>query len=235
MDNTPTALFDSYERDFNDITSSIKKKLDSNAADAAEQGQAGQGGVEGKKAALRRVEMELDEGDEMISQMEVEIQGMPQSIRSKYVARLKAGKAELAKLKKQAKDLSTQTMRAQLLPASLSSGGAPSDDPYGTDQRTRLLSGTERLADGQQRLEESRRVALETEDVGADILRNLRGQREQIEHTRDTLQTADGSIDKAAGTLRTMIRRMYQQRWTTAAIIAVLVILIVVILYFKLR
>jgi len=227
MDNTPTALFESYERDFNDITGSIKKKLDASNADA--EGQA----VEGRKAALRRVEMELDEGDEMISQMEVEIQGMPQSIRSKYVARLKAGKAELAKLKKQAKDLSTQTMRAQLLPASLSS--APSDDPYGTDQRTRLLSGTDRLADGQRRLEESRRVALETEDVGADILRNLRGQREQIEHARDTLHTADSSIDKAAGTLKTMIRRMYQQRWTTAAIVAVLIILIVVILYFKLR
>ncbi|KZT62696.1 V-snare-domain-containing protein [Calocera cornea HHB12733] len=226
MDNTPTSLFESYERDFNDITASIRKKLDANGSE-------GEGAVEGRKAALRRVEMELDEGDEMISQMEVEIQGMPQSIRSKYVARLKTGKAELSKLKKQAKDLSTQTMRAQLLPASLAS--APSDDPYGTDQRTRLLSGTDRLADGQMRLEESHRVALETEDVGADILRNLRGQREQIEHARETLHQADSSIDKAAGTLKTMIRRMYQQRWTTAAIIAVLVILIVVILYFKLR
>lgn len=28
---------------------------------------------------------------------------------------------------------------------------------------------------------------METENVGADILRNLRGQREQIEHTRDTV------------------------------------------------
>ncbi|EJU02542.1 vesicle transport v-snare protein vti1 [Dacryopinax primogenitus] len=229
MDNTPTALFESYERDFNDITGSIKNKLEESSGEAGVASN-----IESRKAALRRVEMELDEGDEMVSQMEVEIQGMPQSIRSKYVTRLKAGKTELAKLKKQAKDLSTQTMRAQLIPASLS--GAPSDDPYGSnDQRTRLLSGTERLADGQQRLEESRRIALETEDVGADILRNLRGQREQIEHARDTLHTADRSIDKAASTLRTMIRRMYQQRFTIAAIIAVLIILIILILYFKLR
>jgi hypothetical protein len=28
---------------------------------------------------------------------------------------------------------------------------------------------------------------LETEDLGAGILRDLRGQREQIEHTRDTV------------------------------------------------
>lgn len=86
-------------------------------------------------------------------------------------------------------------------------GGGEGD--YG--QRTRLLKGTERLQDGEllmlgeacdgrgadklgsyrstgtRRLEESHRLALETEDVGADILRNLRGQREQIEHSRDVV------------------------------------------------
>jgi hypothetical protein len=50
-----------------------------------------------------------------------------------------------------------------------------------------LLQGTETLEDGSRRLENAHRIALETEDVGADILRNLRGQREQIEHTRDTV------------------------------------------------
>lgn len=43
------------------------------------------------------------------------------------------------------------------------------------------------LGIGSRRLENAHRIALETEDVGADILRNLRGQREQIEHTRDTV------------------------------------------------
>jgi hypothetical protein len=42
---------------------------------------------------------------------------------------------------------------------------------------------------GSRRLENAHRIALETEDVGADILRNLRGQREQIEHTRDTVSS----------------------------------------------
>jgi vesicle transport through interaction with t-SNAREs protein 1 len=64
-----------------------------------------------------------------------------------------------------------------------------SDDPsgYDRDQRGRLLAGTETLNDGSRRLENAHRIALETEDVGADILRNLRGQRDQIEHTRDTV------------------------------------------------
>lgn len=75
----------------------------------------------------------------------------------------------------------------------LSGPGFPSDDPYTDDDpssyssRARLLQGTETLQDGSRRLDNAHRIALETEDVGADILRNLRGQREQIEHTRDTV------------------------------------------------
>ena len=96
-----------------------------------------------------------------------------------------------------------------------------SDDPSAYSSRARLLQGTETLSDGSRRLENAQRIALETEDVGADILRNLRGQREQIEHTRDTvcrsttpsfvdradtqLTQADSSIDRAAGTLKKMI------------------------------
>lgn len=34
MDNSPTALFDSYEQDFQQIIDSIKEKLDGNSKDA---------------------------------------------------------------------------------------------------------------------------------------------------------------------------------------------------------
>ena len=63
-----------------------------------------------------------------------------------------------------------------------------SDDPYGENSdRTRLLAGTQSLEESTRRLENSQRVALETEDIGSDILRSLRVQREQIEHSRDML------------------------------------------------
>lgn len=62
------------------------------------------------------------------------------------------------------------------------------DDFDGNSQRTRLLQGTSTLADSSRRLEDSHRIALETEDVGADILRNLHMQREGIIRTRDTVR-----------------------------------------------
>ncbi|EIN08659.1 V-snare-domain-containing protein [Punctularia strigosozonata HHB-11173 SS5] len=222
MDPSPTALFDSYESDFQQIVSSIRDKL---ANDANAGGESG-------KAALRRVEMELDEADEMVSQMEIEIQGIPQSIRPSYQTRVRTSKQTLATLKKQAKDAHVSLGRSELIGSR--GGGPTSDDPYApTSDRSRLLAGTSLLEDGSRRLQESQRIALETEETGADILRNLRIQREQIENSRNTLQAADSSIDRASGTLKKMIRRMYQQRFITAGIIAVLIILICIIVYEK--
>ncbi|KAF8512292.1 vesicle transport v-snare protein vti1 [Hysterangium stoloniferum] len=223
MDNEPTTLFESYEGDFQTLVSAVKEKLE---GDAKEQR------GEQRKATLRRVEMELDEADEMISQMVVEIQGMPQSIKPRYQTRVGNNKAELARLKKLTKELHATAARSDLLTSSTS----PSDDPYSTSasDRARLLAGTSLLEDSTRRLEDSHRIALETEDVGADILRSLRGQREQIEHARDTLGRADTNIDRASGTLKKMFRRMHMQRYTTIAIITVLVILIGLILWFKL-
>lgn len=227
MDNSPTALFDSYEQDFQQIVQSIREKLEGEAKD-------GQG--EKKKAALRRVEMELDEADEMVSQMEIEIQGIPQSLKGQFQARIKSAKADLTRYKKLSKDMHAQLTRADLLASTRGGAGTPtSDEPYGTSDRSRLLAGTNILEDGTRRLQETHRVALETEEQGADILRSLRGQREQIENARDTLRTADTSIGRAAGTLKKMIRRMYQQRFVTAGIIIVLVLLIAIILWEKLH
>ncbi|KAJ7276317.1 vesicle transport v-SNARE protein N-terminus-domain-containing protein [Mycena haematopus] len=226
MDNSPTALFDSYEQDFQQFIDTIRQKLDGEGTDDS---------GEQRKAALRRAERDLDEADEMVSQMEIEIQGIPQSIRPQYQARLRTAKADLTRYKKQYKDVHAQLARSALLSSSNHPGAFTSDEPYGpSSDRARLLSGTQVLEDGSKRLQDSHRLALETENQGADILTNLRQQREQIINSRDTLQTANTSIDRAAGTLKGMIRRMYQQRIVTGAIILVLILLIGIILYEKL-
>lgn len=225
MNTAPTALFESYEQDFQQFIGTIGKKLEGedHVNERAEE----------RRATLRRVDMELDEADEMVSQMEIEIQGIPQSIRTEYDARLRTAKADLARYKKLLKEQRAQAARSDLLSSS-PQPFATSDDPYGTNNdRARLLAGTSRLEDGTKRLQESRQIALETENQGADILMNLRTQREQIENARDTLHAADSSIDRASSTLKKMIRQMYKQRVVTAAIILILVILIGLIAWSK--
>ena len=77
MDTSPTALFDSYEQDFRQFIETIREKLEDNANDD-------KGGEnlarcpllsgflpyllpEQRKSTLGRVEMELDEADEMVN------------------------------------------------------------------------------------------------------------------------------------------------------------------------
>ncbi|KAJ3551971.1 hypothetical protein NM688_g4404 [Phlebia brevispora] len=198
MDNSPTSLFESYEQDFQQLVGSVREKLEGDNKD--ERG-------EQRKTDLRRADMELDEAEEMVSQMEIEIQGMPQSIRPQYQARLKTAKGDLQRYKKSLKDISAQVARAELLGHRSGADTPTSDEPYGATDRTRLLSDMAILEDGSRRLQDSQRIALETEEQGSEILRNLRGQREQIENARDTLGRADTSIDRATGTLKKMIRR----------------------------
>ncbi|KAK1236722.1 t-SNARE VTI1 [Marasmius sp. AFHP31] len=143
-----------------------------------------------------------------VSQMDIEIQGIPQSLRTKYQARLREAKQELARYKAQSKEVNAKLARSSLLSSSSRPGYTSSDEPYGpTSDRTRLLAGTAMLEDGSKRLQESQRIALETEEQGADILMNLRVQREQIENSRNTLEIANTSVDRASNTLKGMIRR----------------------------
>jgi len=226
MDTSPTALFDSYEQDFKQFIETIHEKLQVNEGSDKEQ----------RKASLRRVEMELDEADEMVSQMEIEIQGIPQSVRAQYQTRLRSSKAELTKHKKLLAESRTQLARADLLSSSSNAGTySSSDEPYGpSSDRTRLLAGNNLLEEGSKRLQQSQQIAIETENQGADILMNLRQQREQIENSRNTLQRADLAIDRASGTLKKMVRRMYQQRAVTISIVVVLALLIIIIVWEKL-
>ncbi|KAG6834516.1 hypothetical protein H0H93_009212 [Arthromyces matolae] len=241
MDQTPASLFDSYELDFKHISDDIRVKLEAS------------GTGEQRRAALRKVELSLDDADDIVSSkslhavrpsdrkvqsqvsaLEVEIQGIPQSIKPQYSTRLKQAKNDLMRLRKLAKDVHSQQSRSDLLARSGTGGSNNSDDPYGErSDRDRLLAGNQTLIDGSRRLVNTQRIALETEEQGADILRTLRGQRETIETARDTLRGADTNIDRASGTIKKMITQMYKQRVILSLLTAFIILLVIVILYFK--
>lgn len=82
--------------------------------------------------------------------MQLEIQGIPKSIKSKYTLRLKNSQAELLRWKKLSREVHGKVQRGELFAGSGGRfGGVTSDEPYGTtDDRTRLLVGHEVLEDG---------------------------------------------------------------------------------------
>lgn len=217
-------LFQGYEQDYENISKSIQAKISTHIPE--------QRGEE-RKSTVRAAERELEEAEEILGQMEMEILNMPHSTRTKLSANLRNYKTDMEKLKRDLKrvitygtlgtdrnDLLGQDVRADLNVTSM-------------DQRSRLLAGTDRLNATSRRLEESHRMALETEGIGQNILTDLRQQGEQLHHVRDTLHEADSYIDKASRTLKGMARRMATNKMITAAIILVLISLILLVLYLK--
>ncbi|CAG8460741.1 14125_t:CDS:2, partial [Dentiscutata heterogama] len=191
-------LFESYEHDFDQISQSISTKINSTLPS-----QSG----EKRKSTVRATEREIDEAEEIIGQMEMEVLNLQPSTRTRLQAKMRIYKSNLEKLKRDLKKVSANdsvpTDRDELL-----AGASATDlDSASLDQRARLLNGTERLADSSKRLQESHRIALETETIGASVLDDIRRQREQILHTRNTLMEADSYIDKAQRTLKGMTRR----------------------------
>lgn len=122
--------------------------------------------------------------------MEIEIQGVPQSVRPQYQTRLRSAKTNLSEQKKLLVESRSRLARSALLSSTKQSGNdayGSSDDPYGSSDRVRLLAGTTLLENGVKRLQQSQQMVLETENQGAEILSTLRIQREQIENSRNTV------------------------------------------------
>jgi len=79
-------------------------------------------------------------------------------------------------------------------------------------QRDRLLSAHDQLRKTGDRIAEGKKQLLETEELGASILVNLKGQREQIINTRETLHGADDNIGRSRRILTSMARRAMQNK-----------------------
>ena len=89
--------------------------------------------------------------DGQISQLEIEVQGIPASIRGQYTTQLRQAKNELIRYWKIHKESFATMALADFVPGTKGSGSiSTSDDPFG--ERTRLLAGAEILEDGSRRI-----------------------------------------------------------------------------------
>ncbi|OMO92258.1 vesicle transport v-SNARE 13 [Corchorus capsularis] len=102
------------------------------------------------------------------------------------------------------------------------------------DQRGRLMMSTERLNQSTDRVKESRKVMLETEELGVSILQDLHQQRQSLLHAHNMLHGVDDNISRSKKILTNMSRRMNRNKWIVGSIIAALIVAILFILYIKL-
>lgn len=215
-----TERFSSYEAELKLVQADLNQQLD----------EIPELNGEPRKAAIAKAERALEEAKELLGQMQLEKANIPANLKSQINTRYRNFQTDIDSAKRKLTSLADD--RRALF------GSRYTDNPT-TDnqleQRQQLLSGTERLGRSSQRLRESQRIALETEQIGAGTLGDLHRQREQIMHTQTTLHESESYTDRSIKTLRGMARRMATNRIITIAIITVLVLLIFAVIYSKFR
>ncbi|KAL0342584.1 UNVERIFIED_CONTAM: Vesicle transport v-SNARE 11 [Sesamum calycinum] len=194
-------VFDSYERQYCELSANLSKKITSaNLLDG-----------EQKKQKISEVVGGFEDGEALIRKMDLEARSLPPSVKTMLLAKLREYKTDLNNLKTDVKRITSantnQAARDELLESGIADTSMTS-----ADQRARLLMSTERLNQSSDRIRESRKVMLETEELGVSILQDLHQQRQSLLHANNTLHGVDDNIGKSKKVLSNMSRRDEQEQ-----------------------
>ncbi|MBA0781358.1 hypothetical protein Gotri_002291 [Gossypium trilobum] len=165
--------------------------------------------------------------------MDLEARSLQPNVKAVLLAKLREYKSDLNNLKSEVKRIASGNLNPAARDELLESGMADALTAS-ADQRSRLMTTTGRLNQSSDRIKDSRRTMLETEELGVSILQDLHSQRQSLLHANNTLHGVDDNIGKSKRILTNMSRRMSRNKWIVGIIISLLIIAIIVILYFKL-
>ncbi|XP_018425613.1 PREDICTED: vesicle transport through interaction with t-SNAREs homolog 1A isoform X2 [Nanorana parkeri] len=186
-----SADFQGYEQDYGVITAEITNRI----------GKIPKLGGDEKKQMVINVEKQLEEAKELLEQMDLEVREIPAQSRGMYSNRMRSYKQEMSKLEgdfKRSWIAYSDEVRNELL----------GDDGNSSEsQRAHLLDNTEMLERSSRRLEAGYQIAVETEQIGQNILENLSQDREKIQRARERLRETDTNLGKSSRILTGMLRR----------------------------
>ncbi|KAK7858044.1 vesicle transport v-snare 13 [Quercus suber] len=227
---------------------------------------------EQKKQKISEIKTGLDDADGLLQKMDLEARSLSPSAKATLLAKLREYKTDFNSLKNESKRLTSTNANLAARDQLLESGMADAllvcmslslakvvscASTVSNDQRGRLLMTTKRLNQSTDRIKESRRTMLETEELGVSILQNLHQQRQFLLHANNTvclmlflfvpingslplghrfivIHGVDDNVSRSKKILTSMSRRMSRNKCIIGSIVAILVLAIIFILYFKL-
>uniref|UniRef100_A0A8C6PVC0 Vesicle transport through interaction with t-SNAREs homolog 1A n=1 Tax=Nothobranchius furzeri TaxID=105023 RepID=A0A8C6PVC0_NOTFU len=196
--------FEAYEQDFGTVTAEITNKI----------GKIPKLSGEEKTQLVLNVDKQLEEVRELLEQMDLEVREIPAQSRAMYNSRLKSYKQEVEKLEKDFKRSRiaySDEVRNELL----------GDDAISTEsqliklreERAHLLDNTEKLERSSRRLEAGYQIAVETEQVGQEILSNLHTDREKIQRARERVSTHLSPAQTGVSVLTSVCKAVSRDSW----------------------
>ncbi|KAG2399072.1 Vesicle transport v-SNARE 11 [Vigna angularis] len=239
---TMSQVFDGYERQYCELSANLSRQCTGASSLDGEQ----------KKQKISDIKAGLDDAETLIRKMDLEARSLQPSMKTTLLAKLREYKTDLTNLKTEVKRVTTSNVSFAARDDLLESGSAdtlavsllyiPSSDietylwmlgQVSNDQKGRLLMSTERLNQSSDRIKDSRKTMLETEELGVSILQDLHLQRQSLLHAHKTLNGVDDNISKSKKILSAMSRRMSRNRWIVGSLLTAMVVAVIIILYFS--
>mmetsp|Transcript_57664 Transcript_57664/g.163726 ORF Transcript_57664/g.163726 Transcript_57664/m.163726 type:complete len:221 (+) Transcript_57664:2-664(+) len=214
MTVTVSDLFREYESDFARLREDIDEQLQAAKATGSDDQQ-----------CVAEAERRFGRADQALRQMEMEARTMPPDSRSFLDPKIKQYRSDFNDRRKAIDSARQAANRRALLAESAGLEKSVRD-------RERLLDINENMNTSSRRLNEATRTALETEQIGIDVMSDLRQQRDVILRARGNVGEVGSNTTLAKRLLDTMTRRANQNRQLVWAVAVLMVLMLVVACYF---
>lgn len=214
-------LLPEFEQQFATVTADITAKICHLSSKDGEE----------RRNLPAEVEKLVEEAKELLESMELEVREADLSQRERLRNRVKSYQVELTRLEGEYSRVRNSKSEASLRSELFESSGAGAGLSNGEEQRQTLLDNTQKLERTGNRLSQGVKVALETEEIGAQILNDLHSQRQTLNRARGRLHDTDADLDQSSRVLNTMIRRALQNKFVLYVVGGIIVFVILIAIY----
>mmetsp|Transcript_1902 Transcript_1902/g.2455 ORF Transcript_1902/g.2455 Transcript_1902/m.2455 type:complete len:222 (-) Transcript_1902:92-757(-) len=215
-------LFERYEEDFLESKASVEQKIRNIPTLAGAS----------RMREIEAAKQDIDDAEQSLRSMNLSARNIPNNVQLLKKCREYENEIQNMKsnLRKSEAKVNVETDRDDLF-----SGYTYSDNVINSssDQRERLISGTDRLNKTSTVLKDAMRTAEETVQVGQDTMTRLDEQTSIMYRMKERLGSINDNILQAKGLLRTMQRRVATNKLILAVIILVLLGAIGLIVWYK--
>eukprot|EP00742_Colponemidia_sp_Colp-10_P003012 GILJ01003214.1.p1 GENE.GILJ01003214.1~~GILJ01003214.1.p1 ORF type:complete len:224 (+),score=27.01 GILJ01003214.1:1310-1981(+) len=216
--------FEAYEEDYCSISASISRKISELPSVSKAK----------SISTVNELEKEISAGERILHQMENVVKGLAPIARTKLMPKVTRFRSDLDTLKRDYRRVKTKYISAEGREDLLGLGNRNKDSGVeSSDPRTRLLDTTDRISQSNKRLEESHRLASQTEEVGVAIMSDLRVQRDTLNRARTNLRETDSNLSRTRKILNSMARRIITNKLILGAIILLELLCLGLVIWFK--
>jgi len=160
-----------------------------------------------RRAAAASGDHAIEAAKDVVQLMELEGRGLPAQARSDLQSRLRACRSSIGELKarlKEARNAGTPQRDGDRIREELFAGHSPGPN---REARESMLSSSNRIASGTERIKGVHSTVREMEETGASIMNDLHSQRETLLKTKSTLAHTSEGLESSRRLVRSMARR----------------------------